>query len=211
MLETPNIKFTIFENIRNNLITHKADPYTNLAITVDKITGDFGHSYFNHFMNVIEVFLFDRGYTYAEQKQNIDSRTKDLELFRLEEIKNRIKLNTFSFISNNKTKQKEITFTLKDVVLTLLKENKEIIKLMMKNFEGEHIIYTDKASDTNINVKNLKILDLFENKNDTILTPNFEIQNIGEFEDKIDLITFRRKDSYVSSIYYIYINSRHRF
>jgi hypothetical protein len=204
MLETPKIQFLIYENIQNNPTTQKADCYTNLAIAVEKIAADFGNTYFNHFLNIIEVFIFDRGYSYAEQKHNIDSRAKDLELFRLDEIKHRIKMNTSSFISNKKSKMKEISFTLKDVVLTMLKENKEIIKLMMRNFEGEHIIYTDKSSETSINVKNLKILDLFKNKNETILTPNFEIQNIGDFENKIDLVTFRKKDSYVSSKFKIF-------
>ncbi len=170
-----------------------------MAISVDKITGDFGKHYFDHFMNIIEVLIFNRGYSYAEEKINIDSRAKDLEIYRMDDIKTRIKMAMTPFVSYDKIKQKEISFNLRDVGLTLLKENKEIIKLMMKNFEGKHVIYTDKASETSINVKNLKILDLFKNKNETILTPNYEVQDMGEFKDKKDLLTFRKRDYYVSS------------
>jgi hypothetical protein len=204
MLETPIISFHILENIQRKQGTkNEFDHYTNTSIHVDKIQGFFEKDYFKHFMNIIEVFIFDRGYSYAEEKINIDSRVKDMEMFSTHEIKKMIKSSLAPFISNKKKKHKEITFQLNVVTLTLSKEDKEIIKMLMKKFEGEHIIYMDKSTDTKINVKDLKILDLIKNKNMTILSPNFEVQKIDDFEDKRNLLEYRRKDSYVSSKYFI--------
>jgi hypothetical protein len=111
-----------------------------------------------------------------------------------------IKANISPFISNKKIVQKEIGFLLNEVSLILSKEGKEVIKLMMKKFEGDHIIYTDKSSETKVDVKDLKILDLIKNVNQTILSPNYEVQKIDNFEDKRNLLEYRRKDSYVESI-----------
>jgi hypothetical protein len=200
MLETPIISFYILENIKRKEGTNEFDTYTNTSIHVDRIQGFFEKDYFKHFMNIIEVFIFDRGYSYAEEKINIDSRVKDMEIFSNKQIKDKIKATTTQFVINKKRKLKEITFQLNVVTLTLSKEDKDIIKMLMKKFEGEHIIYMDKSTDTKINVKDLKILDLIKNKNMTILSPNYEVQMIDDFEDKRNLLEYRRKDSYSSSI-----------
>jgi hypothetical protein len=102
----------------------------------------------------------------------------------------------------NKTKSKQITFSLGEVIMTLLKDNQEVIKLLLNNFEGDHIIYIDKSSETNVNVDNLKILDLFKhitsNDNNVILSQQLPDKIIGNYENKIEMIRFRKKDSYIS-------------
>jgi hypothetical protein len=86
--------------------------------------------------------------------------------------------------------------------MTLLKDNQEVIKLLLNNFEGDHIIYIDKSSETNVNVDNLKILDLFKhitsNDNNVILSQQLPDKIIGNYENKIEMIRFRKKDSYIS-------------
>jgi hypothetical protein len=123
-----------------------------------------------------------------------------MEVFSSEELESLIK-SKLSLLSNlqNYTPQKQIEFSLGEVILQLLKGGKPVIKLLMINFEGQHSIYYDKSSDTKINVRNLKIfnLEVEQNKNDIILSPSDNLR-VGEFEDKINLLTFRKRDRYLS-------------
>jgi hypothetical protein len=99
----------------------------------------------------------------------------------------------------NLTPQKQIEFYLGEVILQLLKGGKPVIKLLMINFDGQHSIYHDKSSDTKMNVRNLKIfnLEVENNKNDILLSPYDSIR-VEEYEDKLNLLTFRRRDRYIS-------------
>lgn len=48
-----------------------------------------------------------------------------------------------------------------------------------------------------MNVKNLTIINLEGEKNEVLLSPH-DTQKLGDFEDKMNLLTFRKRDSYVS-------------
>lgn len=76
-----------------------------------------------------------------------------------------------------------------------------MIKMIIKGFEGEHIIFKDKRTESHINVRAIRMIDLFKNKNDTLICSDFENPNLGGLENKMDMIMYRRKDSYVSSKY----------
>ena len=192
MVCIPNISFGIKEEIYHEDNDNKILSY--IDITVDKLVGDFAPSYFENFMNIIEVFIFSRGSSLAEEKISLDSRDEDLKKYKLEDLKMKIKEN---LLPPSKIKCKQISFSIKDIIMTLLKENKEVIKLLMRRFEGDHIINSDKSSETTINITNLKILDLLKIKNEVILS-QVNDNRFGNFENKIEMIRFRKKDSYVS-------------
>ena len=89
--------------------------------------------------------------------------------------------------------------------MTLKKEKKENIKLEMKKFEGEHIIYSDLSSETLINIYDINIFDLLNIKNKIILSLlnsknliDKKEWNDNIYENKIEMLRFRRKDSNIS-------------
>ena len=53
-------------------------------------------------MNIIKVFLFNRGDSYAKEKLGIDSKRMDLKKYKLNKIKEKIKENI-----NNKNNKKQ--------------------------------------------------------------------------------------------------------
>ena len=76
----------------------------------------------------------------------------------------------------------------------------------MLNFDGNHQIYEDKSSETHINVRNIRIRNIENGGNELILSPLY-IDRTGELEDKINIITFTKKDSYIKletqSLWYV--------
>jgi hypothetical protein len=196
ILEAPKIRFKISQFVKSKE-DDEFDVYTNMNINVERINCDFEGTYFIDFMNIIEVFIFDRGYSFAEQINSIDLKKRDLKAFKFFELENMIKLHY-----NNKTKkvtQKEITFSIEKVILNMSKGGKPMIQLQMQQFEGEHLIYPDKGTDTKINIKDLQIKNIEKtnnNRSDLLLAP-FYMDNFGEFEDKLNILMFRKKDSYV--------------
>lgn len=90
MLETPEINFMINQTFTTNDL-NKIDSQTYLTIKVDTIKGDFENTYFTHFLNITDIFIFDRGYSYAEEKNNIDSRLMDMINTKLDEIHFKLK------------------------------------------------------------------------------------------------------------------------
>ncbi len=200
IFNTPNVNFVIDQNVIKKQPENSFDLFTKMSINIEEINANFNKKSFTHFQNIFEVFIFNRGYSYADEKINIDSRENDLKVYDNEYIRKGILSTVVPFISSNKNIQKEIEFNLKNVEITLNKEDKEIIKFLIKNFEGEHIIYNDNASETNINIKDLKIMDLCDINREIILCSNYQGNKINtDFEDKLDLITFRRKDSFISA------------
>ena len=108
-------------------------------------------------------------------------------------------------IKITKVKSKQISFSLDEVKMTLIKEKKDNIKLEMKKFEGDHIIYSDSSSETLINVFTLNIFDLLNSKNKIILcslnSKNKFLnsrQSNNSVENRIEMLRFRSKDSNIS-------------
>ena len=68
MVNIPNISFSIKEQINNvkNKNNNNIEIFTYINIKIDKLIGDFSKEYFEAFMNIIKVFIFNRGDTYAE-------------------------------------------------------------------------------------------------------------------------------------------------
>ena len=186
---------------------------STLFIKIDKLNGNFKNEDFNAFMNIIKVFIFSRGDTFAEEKMAIDSKDKDLKKYKLIEIKNKIKENLT--IKNNQIQKqnKEIKFELEEVSMTLLKDEKDMLKLLMKSLKGGQTIYEDFSSELVINIENWKILDMQNPRYEIILSQQSnsnskkvknESENLGNdkcipfYENKIEMIRFRLKDSYIS-------------
>jgi len=77
-----------------------------------------------------------------------------------------------------------------------------MIMLNLYGFYGEHFVFTDKSLDLYFNIKNILIKDLENEKNTIMLSSINETKNIkGEYEDRLNLLVFRKKDSYISSKY----------
>ena len=210
-LENNNI-INLSEDIENEDDENKIKSISTVNIKIDKLNGEAKKEDFNCFMNIIKVFIFNRGDSYAEEKMGMDAKEKDLKKYKLVEIKNKIKEHIS--IKNNQIQKliKEIRFELKEVTLTLLKNEKDMLKLFMKNLSGDQTIYEDFSSELVLNIQNWKILDLQNPRNEIILSQQSsssqkikkEIDNIDNnnyipyYENKIEMIRFRLKDSYIS-------------
>ena len=184
---------------------------STIDIKIDKLNGEFKKEYFSCFMNIIKVFIFNRGDSYAQQKMDLDAKYKDLQNYKLIEIKNKIKENLN--IKNNQIPKlvKEIRFELKEVSMTLIKNEKDYLKLLMNNLSGTQTIYEDFSSKLVINIQNCNIYDLQNPRNETLLSLQSYIstqkqQNVNKilnnsntfYENKIEMLRFRLKDRYIS-------------
>ena len=194
ILETPKIQFLICQQVES-WENNEFHVNSSMKINVDKIKGDFESSYFTDFLNIVEVFLFDRGYSFAEEKGYLDSKKKDLQSFKKGEIEFLIK--SIAPPLGKKPLQKQITFYLGEVIFNLCKGGKTLIQFLLINFDGNHDIFTDKSSETHINVRSFHIKNAENNRNDLIFSPLYS-DRLGNFEDKINIVTFTKKDRYVS-------------
>ena len=66
----------------------------------------------------------------------LDTKNKDLKRYKLIEIKNKIKEQLNSKRNEDQKEIKGIRFELKEVSMTLLKDEKEFLKLLMKDLIG---------------------------------------------------------------------------
>ena len=212
-LQNNNNIINITEEIENEDDENNIKSTSTTNIKIDKLIGEFKKEYFRCFMNIIKVFIFSRGDSYAEEKMAIDAKDKDLKKYKLFEIKNKIKENLNSKNIQIQKLVKEIRFELKEVSMTLLKDEKETLKLLMKNLSGDQTVYEDSSSELVINIQNWKILDLQNPRNEILLSQqnslssnkiknesqNSEINNfVPYYENKIEMLRFRMKDSYAS-------------
>ena len=212
-LENNNNIIMTIEEMENEDDENNIKSTSTTNIKIDKLIGEFKKEYFRCFMNIIKVFIFSRGDSYAEEKMAIDAKDKDLKKFKLIEIKNKIKESLNVKNIQFQKLVKEIRFELKEVSMTLLKDEKDILKLLMKNLSGDQTLYEDSSSELVINIQNWKILDLQNPRNEILLSQqnsmpsskvNSEIQNseinsfVPYYENKIEMLRFRMKDNYVS-------------
>ena len=223
----PNIFFEIKEIIKNNkefqlnnslnqieeiIYNDKDDLITmsTIDIKIDKLKGEFRKKDFNCFMNIIKVFIFNRGDSYAKEKLAMDSKIGDLKKYKLNEIKDKIKENINNKNNKKQKLMKQTKFELKEVSMTLLNNReKDFLILLMKNLSGEQIIYDNLGSKLVTNIQNLKILDLQNPGNEIILSQQNSITAINKSkienneykpycENKIEMLRFRLKDNYIS-------------
>ena len=195
----------IINNDNDDLVTNSI-----IDIKIDKLKGEFRKEDFNCFMNIIKVFIFNRGDSYAKEKLAMDSKRMDLKKYKLNEIKDKIRENIINH-NNKKFKTiKKIIFSLKEISMTLLNnQGKDFLILLMKNLKGDQVIQENFGSVLVTNIKNLKILDLQNIGNEIILSQqnNIESKNnkITEnnknkifYENTMDMLRFRLTDNYIS-------------
>ena len=193
ILETPIIRFNISQKVKSRE-NDEFDVSTYVNISVEKIYSEFEGPLFNDFLNIIEVFIFDRGYSLAEEKSNQDFKKNDMAVYKISELENLIKSN-YKSKTRNMT-QKVIKFYLNQVELILAKVGKPLYQLLIKNFEGDHLIFFDNSSDTKMNIRDIQIKNIENKSNDILLSSSMHHENLGGLEDKIDMLVFRKRDSY---------------
>ena len=224
----PNVFLELKEIIKNNkdsennnslnkikelIYNDKEDIVTisTIDINIDKLKGEFRKEDFNCFMNIIKVFLFNRGDSYAKEKLAMESKKTDLKKYKLNEIKNKIRENINSKNNRKQKVIKNIKFELREISMTLLNDKeKDFLILLMKNLSGEQKIYNNLGSELITNIQNLKILDLQNQRNEIILCQQNNISSKNKnniidkkeykpvLENKIEMLRFRLKDNYIS-------------
>ena len=206
IIETPKIRFKVSQRVEN-IGNENYNVYSFDEIMVDKIKGDFESIYFADFLNIVEILIFDRGFSFSEEKGNEDMNLKEMSLFKKSELENKIKsVSNSKILKLNSILKSEISFNLGEVVLNLCNEGKTLVQFLMLNFDGTHQIFDDKSSETHINVRNIRMRNIESGGNELILSPLY-IDRTGELEDKINIITFTKKDSYIKletdSLWYV--------
>ena len=228
----PNVFLQVKEIITNEIIKEKSNEESEINsntneeheeainikststvdIKIDKLNGEFKKEYFKSFMDIIQILIFNGGDSFAEEKMGIDAKEKDLKKYKLIEIKNKIKEQLNDKRNEVQKITKEIRFELREVSMTLIKEDKEFLKLLMKNLIGSQTQYEDSGNELVINIKDWKILDLQNPSNEILLSQQNnmnsqkiknEIDNIGSkiipyYENKIEMFRFRLKDNKIS-------------
>ena len=185
---------------------------STINIIIDKLYGEFKKEHFNSFMDIIKVLIFNGGDSFAQEKMALDAKNKDLKRYKLIEIKNKIKEKLNSKRNEDQKEIKEIRFELKEVSMTLLKDEKEFLKLLMKDLIGIQTKFEDLSNELVINIQNWKILDLQNPANEILLsqqnnvnsqkTKN-EIDDLDSkinpyFENKMDMFRFTLRDNKIS-------------
>jgi hypothetical protein len=89
-LENNNNIINISEEMENE-DENNIKAISTVNIKIDKLNGEAKKEDFNCFMNIIKVFIFSRGDTYAEEKMAMDAKEKDLKKYKLIEIKKKNK------------------------------------------------------------------------------------------------------------------------
>ena len=173
-------------NDKNDVVTN-----STIFIKIDKLKGEFRKEDFNCFMNIIKVFLFNRG------ENDIKLKIKESENNKSNKIQKKVK---------------EIKFKLEEISMTLLNDKeKDFLILLMKKLTGEQMVYDDLGSELITNIENLKILDLQNPRNEIILSQQNNISTKNQkiiinnnneakpfYVNKIEMLRFRLKDNYIS-------------
>ena len=149
------------------------------SIYIDKITGTFNSKYFNDFMNIINVLIFDRGFSFSQEKSSDNQIKEDVKKFKNSELEAKIKtllekntvskkvtshvkfnLNEVDFflcedkdkLDNNKKNKNEKVEKKKELTKDLNDRFKPLLEFQMKKFVGEHFIRDDKSSETTLQI-----------------------------------------------------------
>ena len=192
---------------------------TQTIIEIDKISGNFNSVYFNDFMNIISVLIFDRGFSFSQEKKSDNQIKEDIKKFKESELKNKLRV----ILSNNKIseklkyyvkfKLKEVEFNLCEDIDKLNEKKKKIIRIknkssnmydnfkpllqfQMNDFVGNHKIREDKSSDTHIYVSKLLIKNVEHEMSQPVFQQLFNSNN-KELLNKLTIINFQKKDRYI--------------
>lgn len=209
------------------------DIITKNEITIDKITGNFNSVYFSDFMNIINVLIFDRGFSFSQEKNSDKQVKEDMKKYKNSELESKIK----TLLGNNTVSNKitgHVKFSLMEVTFNLcediekLEENKNdksekknkkkdkkrdikdcfkaLLQFEMKNFIGDHIIRDDKSSETRLDILKL----LIKNVEHEMSQPVFQSlvnSNPKGLENRLNMVFFKKKDRYVkletNSLWYV--------
>ena len=148
-----------------------------MKLILNLLYGEFKKEYFNSFMDIIKVLIFNGGDSFAQEKMALDAKNKDLKRYKLIEIKNKIKEQLNSKRNEDQKEIKEIRFELKEVSMTLLQEEKEFLKLLMKDLIGIQTKFENSSNELVINIQNWKILDLQNPSNEILLSQQNNINS----------------------------------
>ena len=194
------------------------DIKTKTLIFIEKISGNFISVYFNDFMNIISILIFDRGFSFSQEKKADTQIKEDIKKFKAQDLKEKIaKLLCTNKISN-KIKN-EVKFILKEVSFNLcedkdknedkkkniikkmknsniLEKYKRLLQFQMNEFVGEHRIRDDKSSETRVDVSKLLIKNVEHEMSQPVFQPLFN-PNQKDLQNKLNIITFMKKDRYI--------------
>ena len=246
IIVSPKIYFVLSQKVENVLNdttdtsnetkTHHGDKNdydikTENEITIDKIDGNFNSLYFSDFMNIISVLIFDRGFSFSQEKDSDKQIKEDIKKFKNSELEAKIKgLLKKDIISNKETSRvkfilKEVTFFLCEDIDKLDSENnkkdkknkekdktkklkncfKPLLKFEMKKLTGNHTIRDDKSSNTRLEILQLLIINSENNNNQPIFQPL--VNAAKDMENRLSMVFFQKKDRYIKlqtkSLWYV--------
>ena len=208
------------------------DIITRNEITIDKISGNFNSVYFSDFMNIISVLIFDRGFSFSQEKNSDKQIKEDMKKFKNSELEAKIK----KLLGKNKISNKitsRVKFTLWEVIFNLCedvdkldsennkkdKKNKKkdkkkdlidcfkpLLQFEMKNFIGDHTIRDDKSSETRLDISKLLIKNVEHEMSQPVFQPLVN-SNAKNLENRLNMIFFKKKDRYIkletNSLWYV--------
>ena len=207
------------------------DIITKNEITIDKINGNFNSVYFSDFMNIISVLIFDRGFSFSQEKNSDNQIKEDMKKYKISELETKIK----TLLAKNKVSNKvtsHVKFTLMEVTFNLCedidkldsehkneKKNKKkgkkrdiidcfkpLLQFQMKNFIGDHTIRDDKSSETRLDILKLLIKNVENEMSQPVFQPLVN-SNAKGLENRLNMVFFKKKDRYIkletNSLWYV--------
>ena len=190
-----------------------------IEIIIDKISGNFTSVYFHDLLNIINFLIFDRGFSFSQEKKSDDQAKEDLNKFKPQLIKSMLK----ELVEKNKISTKDknfIKFTLNEVTFNLcedinkldeknkkplkrrskssniLDNFKPLLQFQMNEFVGEHQIKDDKSSITKLFISKLLIKNVEHEMSQPVLQQLFS-PNPKDLENRLQIIVFRKNDRYI--------------
>ena len=203
------------------------DIVTKNEITIDKISGNFNSVYFSDFMNIISVLIFDRGFSFSQEKNSDNQIKEDMKKYKNSELEAKIKKLLGNKVSNKVTGHvkfnlMKVTFNLCEDIDKLdenknektndnksekknkIRDKKKDIKNNFKpllQFEMENFIGDHIIRDDKSSETRLDILKLLiKNIEHEMHQPVFQslvYSNTKGLENRLNMVFFKKKDRYI--------------
>ena len=214
-----------FDKSTQKLDIEEYEIVTTNTIRIDKITGMFNSTYFDDFLNIVGVLIFDRGFSFSQEKNSDSQMKKDMKKYKNSVLQIKIKKALESTKISDKLKSR-INFTLNEVTFTLCedvdtknkkpisksKKNslvdifKPLLQFQMKKFTGHQEIRVDKSSVTNLEILQLDIKNVEHEMSQPVFQPEFDSKP-KDLENKMNILGFKKRDRYVkletNSLWYV--------